>query len=113
MSGKTGCTLCCMVRRSSDSSCEGGNNHSTSRNGKHVSSKVGRPVGEYRIDWGTRLSNLPRQRGEDIVILLGGGTKRRQQVDIERARMLWTEYKARTGSGNESEKETVRHYFDS
>jgi putative addiction module killer protein len=33
--------------------------------------------------------------GEALIILLGGGTKKRQQVDIERARTLWTEYRAR------------------
>jgi putative component of toxin-antitoxin plasmid stabilization module len=29
------------------------------------------------------------------VILLGGGTKKRQQADIETAQYLWQEYKAR------------------
>jgi len=31
--------------------------------------------------------------GEALIILLGGGTKQRQQSDIERARALWAEYK--------------------
>ena len=52
-------------------------------------------VGEYRIDWGPGYRIYVGREGEDIVILLGGGTKRRQQVDIERARILWAEYRAR------------------
>jgi len=52
-------------------------------------------IGEYRIDWGPGYRIYLAREGKDIVILLSGGTKRRQQVDIERARMLWAEYKAR------------------
>lgn len=52
-------------------------------------------IGEYRIDWGPGYRIYLAREGDDIVILLGGGTKRRQQVDIERARMLWQEYKFR------------------
>lgn len=32
------------------------------------------------------------QRGRDLVILLGGGTKRGQQSDIENARKCWRDY---------------------
>ena len=31
--------------------------------------------------------------GERLVILLGGGAKKRQQADIEEAQHLWQEYK--------------------
>ncbi|MFQ5785433.1 MAG: hypothetical protein ACE5H8_11515 [Alphaproteobacteria bacterium] len=31
----------------------------------------------------------------DLVILLGGGTKKRQRTDIAAARSFWTDYKAR------------------
>jgi len=30
-----------------------------------------------------------------LIILLGGGTKKDQQSDIDRAKSLWSEYKAR------------------
>ena len=33
--------------------------------------------------------------GDTLIILLGGGTKQRQQADIERAKGMWMEYKAR------------------
>ncbi len=52
-------------------------------------------IGEYRIDWGRGYRIYLAKDGDGLVILLGGGTKRRQQVDIERAKILWTEYKAR------------------
>jgi putative addiction module killer protein len=52
-------------------------------------------IGEYRIDWGPGYRIYLAREGEDIVILLGGGTKRRQQVDIERAKVFWAEYKSR------------------
>lgn len=52
-------------------------------------------IGEYRIDWGPGYRVYLAKAGENVVILLGGGTKRRQQADIEHARALWTEYKSR------------------
>jgi putative addiction module killer protein len=33
--------------------------------------------------------------GESLIVLFGGGTKRRQQPDIDRAKALHAEYKAR------------------
>jgi putative addiction module killer protein len=33
--------------------------------------------------------------GEKLIVLLGGGTKQRQQSDIDRAKALWAEYKMR------------------
>jgi putative component of toxin-antitoxin plasmid stabilization module len=33
--------------------------------------------------------------GPSLIILLGGGTKKRQQSDIQRALELWTAYKIR------------------
>ena len=52
-------------------------------------------IGEYRIDWGPGYRIYLAKDGEALIILLGGGTKQRQQADIERAKRLWAEYKAR------------------
>lgn len=52
---------------------------------------VGAGVLEYRIDFGPGY----RQDGVDLVILLAGGTKRRQQRDIETAQTRWADYKGR------------------
>jgi len=40
---------------------------------------------EYRIDWGPGYRVYFGRDGETLVILLTGGTKRRQQRDIEAA----------------------------
>lgn len=52
-------------------------------------------IGEYRIDWGPGYRIYLARDGDALIILLGGGTKRRQQADIERAEAMWAEYKAR------------------
>lgn len=52
-------------------------------------------IGEYRIDWGPGYRIYLGKDGDALIILLGGGTKKRQQGDIERAKALWSEYKIR------------------
>jgi len=52
-------------------------------------------IGEYRIDWGPGYRIYLAKDGDALIILLGGGTKKRQRRDIERARALWSEYRAR------------------
>lgn len=52
-------------------------------------------IGEYRIDWGPGYRIYLGRDGDALVVLLGGGTKQRQQADIERAKAMWAEYKAR------------------
>jgi putative addiction module killer protein len=52
-------------------------------------------IGEYRIDWGPGYRIYLGKDGGNLIILLGGGTKQRQQTDIERAKTMWAEYKAR------------------
>lgn len=52
-------------------------------------------IGEYRIDWGPGYRIYLAKDGDTLIILLGGGTKQRQQTDIERAKAMWAEYKAR------------------
>lgn len=55
---------------------------------------VGSGTFEMRLDFGPGYRIYFGKDGERIVILLGGGTKKRQQRDIERALALWHEYKA-------------------
>ena len=51
-------------------------------------------ISEYRIDWGPGY-RIYLAGDENAWILLGGGTKRRQSADIERATMLFSEYRRR------------------
>jgi putative addiction module killer protein len=54
---------------------------------------VGGGVYEYRIDFGPGYRIYFGKDGERIVILLCGGTKRRQQDDIALAGECWQDYK--------------------
>ncbi len=56
---------------------------------------VGAGVSEYRIDFGPGYRVYFGMDGDTLIILLGGGTKKRQQKDIEAAQGLWREYKQR------------------
>jgi putative addiction module killer protein len=56
---------------------------------------VGSGVSELRLDFGPGYRVYFGKDGERLVILLGGGSKKRQQVDIEVARARWAEYKTR------------------
>jgi putative addiction module killer protein len=56
---------------------------------------VGEGLLEYRIDFGPGYRVYFGRDGERLVILLGGGTKKRQQKDIGLARDRWADYKAR------------------
>lgn len=56
---------------------------------------VGNGVHECRIDWGPGYRVYLGKEGKTLIILLGGGTKNRQQKDIDRAKELWEEYKKR------------------
>ncbi len=54
---------------------------------------VGGGVLEYRIDLGPGYRIYFGRDGDALIILLGGGTKVRQQRDIEAAMALWREYR--------------------
>ena len=56
---------------------------------------VGEGVLEYRIDFGPGYRIYFGRDGDTVLIILGGGTKKRQQKNIEKAKMLWKEYKRR------------------
>ena len=56
---------------------------------------VGAGVFEVKIDFGPGYRVYFGKDGETIVILLGGGTKKRQSRDIEAAQDHWKQYKKR------------------
>lgn len=56
---------------------------------------VGGGVLEFRIDFGPGYRLYFGRDGEKLVILLTGGSKQRQQRDIERAWAYWQDYKQR------------------
>lgn len=56
---------------------------------------VGRGVLEWRIDAGPGYRIYLGRAGDEFVVLLGGGTKRRQQGDIEMAIQCWLDFKRR------------------
>jgi putative addiction module killer protein len=56
---------------------------------------VGEGVSEYKIDFGPGYRIYLGKDGEQLVILLGGGAKKRQDEDVEAAKAAWREYKQR------------------
>lgn len=54
---------------------------------------VGEGVYECKIDWGAGFRIYFGKDGDTLVILLGGGTKKRQSKDIEQAKTYWKAYK--------------------
>jgi putative addiction module killer protein len=56
---------------------------------------VGSGVFEYKLDFGPGYRIYFGKDGETLVILLGGGTKKRQQRDINLAVANWQDYKRR------------------
>lgn len=56
---------------------------------------VGGGVLEYRIDYGPGYRVYFGRDGNTLILLLAGGTKQRQQRDIEDAHARWLDYKRR------------------
>ena len=56
---------------------------------------VGAGVPEYRIDSGPGYRIYFGDDGNTLIVLLGGGTKKRQQRDIETAKGFWRDYRSR------------------
>ena len=59
---------------------------------------VGKGVSERRVDFGPGYRVYLGRDGEALVVLLVGGTKKRQQRDIEIAKEYWADYKRRKKS---------------
>jgi putative addiction module killer protein len=57
---------------------------------------VGEGVWELRIDWGPGYRVYYARAGEQIILLLCGGDKRKQQADIKQAKEHWRDYQERT-----------------
>lgn len=60
---------------------------------------VGQGVSERRITFGPGYRLYFGQDDQKLVILLTGGTKKRQSKDIERALAYWADYKKRKKGG--------------
>ncbi|MBM3763346.1 MAG: type II toxin-antitoxin system RelE/ParE family toxin [Acidobacteria bacterium] len=56
---------------------------------------VGSGVLEYKIDFGSGYRIYFGYDGRELVILLGGGTKKQQSDDIATAKERWADYKRR------------------
>lgn len=63
------------------------------------SKSVGEGVWERRLHFGAGYRLYFGRDGINVVVLLVGGTKRRQQADIAFAKRLWTEYQQRRRRG--------------
>lgn len=58
---------------------------------------VGGGVYEYRVNYGPGYRIYFGKDGDRLVILLAGGTKKRQASDINQAIERWRDYKRRKG----------------
>jgi putative addiction module killer protein len=52
-------------------------------------------IGEYKIDYGAGWRVYLGRDGDRLIVLLGGGSKARQQRDVDNALALWDQYKQR------------------
>jgi len=60
-----------------------------------LAKSVGTGVFELRLDFGPGYRVYFGKDGDRLVILLAGGSKKRQQADIDAAKSFWAEYKRR------------------
>ena len=56
----------------------------------------GEGVWELRVDWGPGYRVYYARSGRQIILLLLGGDKRKQDQDIKRAKEYWHEYQQRS-----------------
>lgn len=62
---------------------------------------LGEGVHELRIPHGPGYRVYFGNVGPSVVLLLGGGTKQRQQSDIDAAKQAWKEYKCRKSASRD------------
>jgi putative addiction module killer protein len=60
---------------------------------------VGGGILECKVEYGPGYRIYLGRDGDTLVILLGGGTKKRQSTDILDARIHWANYKQRKRKG--------------
>ncbi len=65
---------------------------------------LGGNFGELKIDYGPGYRVYFGIDGDEIIILLNGGTKVSQQTDIGEAESRWENYISNKGEGNNHEK---------
>jgi putative addiction module killer protein len=63
---------------------------------------VGSGVNETKVHFGPGYRIYFGRDGEKLIILLGGGTKQRQQRDIDHAIVRWQDYKKQKRSENDA-----------
>jgi putative addiction module killer protein len=56
---------------------------------------VGEGVSECKVHFGPGYRIYLGQDGQSLMILVGGGSKKRQSRDIENAKQYWRDYRAR------------------
>jgi putative addiction module killer protein len=61
-------------------------------------------IGELKINWGPGYRIYLAKDSETLIVLFGGGIKRRQKADIDRATELYAEYKARKAARKKSQR---------
>ena len=60
---------------------------------------VGLGIQEYKLDYGPGYRIYFGKDGDKLIILLGGGTKKRQSRDIKAAQLHWKYYKKHKRKG--------------
>ena len=65
------------------------------RGGSANVKSLGAGVHELKVDHGPGYRIYFSKDGRAVIILLGGGTKKRQAADIKAAKLRWAAYKAR------------------
>lgn len=58
-----------------------------------VTNSVGDGVFEMKLDFGPGYRIYYAIHGQKVIFLLGGGSKDRQQVDIDQAKTLWSRHR--------------------